>query len=157
MLLGAWRTHPAIFQRLLPTLAVLAHADDDVHAIVARVEALSVALGAIAYEGERVIFEIVLQLGERPVAALVDDFLRARKIERFNTADGLRETQSEDERRRISEKETSNLECGCPARQSAGEAGARRGEQGVAGRICGFWGHFAGCAGGTTRSRAKGL
>ena len=47
------------------------------------------ALRAITDEGERVIFEVVLKLGERPVTALIDDFLRARKIERFNTADGL--------------------------------------------------------------------
>ena len=53
-------THPTIFQRLFPTLAVLANADDDVQAIVARVEALSVALRAIADEGKRIIFEVVL-------------------------------------------------------------------------------------------------
>jgi hypothetical protein len=54
------RTHPTIFQCLFPTLAVLANADDDVKAIVARVEALSVALRAIADEGKRIIFEVVL-------------------------------------------------------------------------------------------------
>jgi len=137
MLLGAWRTHPAIFQRLLPTLAVLAHADDDVHAIVARVEALSVALGAIADEGERVIFEIVLQLGERPVAALVDDFLRARKIERFNTRMDC-EKPSQKTKGWISEKEPrTRMWLSCAAERWRGWSASRR--AGVAGRICGFW------------------
>ena len=54
------RTYPTIFKCLFPTLAVLANADDDVQAIIARVEALSVALRAIANEGKRIIFEVVL-------------------------------------------------------------------------------------------------
>lgn len=83
-------TYPTIFQRLFPTLAVLAHANDDVQTIVACVKTLTVALRTIADEGKRVIFEVVLKLGERPVTALINDFLRARKIERFNTADGLK-------------------------------------------------------------------
>jgi hypothetical protein len=33
-------THPTIFQGLFPTLAILANANHDVQAIVARVEAL---------------------------------------------------------------------------------------------------------------------
>ena len=48
------------------------------------------ALGAIADEGERVVLEVVLQLGERPVAALVDDFFAACKVERLDATNGLR-------------------------------------------------------------------
>jgi len=48
-----------------------------------------VALGTVADEGERVIFKVVLQLGERPVAALVDDLLAASKVERLDTANRL--------------------------------------------------------------------
>ena len=66
--------HPAVLDRLLPRLAVLADTDDDVEAVVAGVEALAVALRAVADEGERVILEVVLE----PVAALVDDLLRTR-------------------------------------------------------------------------------
>ena len=54
------RAHPTIFESLFPTLAVFANADDDFEAIVARVEALSVALRTIADEGKRIIFEVVM-------------------------------------------------------------------------------------------------
>ena len=85
------RTYPAVLLRLLPTLAVFAHPNDDVEAIVARIQALSVALRAIADEGKRVIFEVVLQLSEGPVAALIHDLLAARKVERLDAANGLYE------------------------------------------------------------------
>jgi len=49
-------TYPAILLRLLLTLAVLAQPDDDVEAIVASIQALSVALRAIADEGKRIVF-----------------------------------------------------------------------------------------------------
>ena len=73
-------THPTVLESLLPALAVLANTDDDVEAVVAGVEALAVALGAVADEGESVVLEVVLELGEGPVAALVDDLLRASKV-----------------------------------------------------------------------------
>jgi hypothetical protein len=52
--------YPAVLAGLLPALAVLTHANDDVEAVVARIQALPVALGAIADEGERVVLEVVL-------------------------------------------------------------------------------------------------
>lgn len=52
--------HPAILDGLLPRSTVLSHADDHVEAIVAQVETLAVALGAVANEGEGIIFEIFL-------------------------------------------------------------------------------------------------
>ena len=51
---------PAILEGLLPRLAVLADTDDDVEAVVAEVEALAVALRAVADEGEGVVLEVVL-------------------------------------------------------------------------------------------------
>ena len=84
------RAYPAVLEGLLPALAVLTHADDNVEAIVTRIQALPVALRAIANEGERVVLEVVLQLGEGPVAALVDDLLAARKVERLDATNGLR-------------------------------------------------------------------
>lgn len=53
---------PAILDGVLPGLAVLSHADDDVQAVVTEVEALAVALGAIADQGEGVVLEVVLGL-----------------------------------------------------------------------------------------------
>ena len=47
------------------------------------------ALRAIADEGECVNFEVVLQLGERPVAALVDNLCVANKVERLHATDGM--------------------------------------------------------------------
>ncbi len=52
---------PAILLRILPRLATLAHANDDVQAVVAEVKALAVSLRAVADEGEGVVFEVVLQ------------------------------------------------------------------------------------------------
>lgn len=43
--------HPAVSDSLLPRSTVLSHADDHVEAIVSQVEALAVALGAVANEG----------------------------------------------------------------------------------------------------------
>ena len=57
----AW--HPAVLDGLLPRCTILANTDDDVQAVVAEVEALAVALGAVADEGEGVVLEVVLQVG----------------------------------------------------------------------------------------------
>lgn len=51
---------PAILDGLLPRSTVLADTDDDVEALVAEVEALAVALGAVADEGQSVVLEVVL-------------------------------------------------------------------------------------------------
>ena len=52
---------PAILLGVLPRLAVLSDADDDVETIVTEVETLAVTLGAVADEGESVVLEVVLQ------------------------------------------------------------------------------------------------
>jgi hypothetical protein len=52
--------NPAVLLSLLPRLAVLPYTDDDVQAVVAHVETLAVALGAIADEGQRVVLEVLL-------------------------------------------------------------------------------------------------
>lgn len=72
-----------------PALAVLTDTDDDIKAVVTGVETLSVALGAVANEGESVIFEIFLEFGERPVATLVDDLLGPGKVEGLDTTRAL--------------------------------------------------------------------
>ena len=51
---------PAVLDGILPRLTVLAHADDDVEAVVTEVEALAVALRAVADEGEGVVLEVLL-------------------------------------------------------------------------------------------------
>ncbi len=54
----AW--HPAILLRLFPALSVLAHTNDHVETVVAQVQALAVALRAVADEREGVVLEVVL-------------------------------------------------------------------------------------------------
>ena len=49
-------------------------------AVVTGIETLSVALRAVTDEGERVVLEVVLELSQRPVAPLVDNFLRASEV-----------------------------------------------------------------------------
>ena len=49
--------NPAVLDGVLPRLAILADTDDDVEAVVAEVEALAVALGSVANEGEGVVLE----------------------------------------------------------------------------------------------------
>jgi hypothetical protein len=44
-----------------------------------------VALGAVADEGEGVVLEVLLELGDGPVAALVDDLLGAGEVEGLDT------------------------------------------------------------------------
>lgn len=94
--------HPAVLDGLLPRGAVLAHADDDVEAVVAQVEALAVALRAVADEGERVVLEVLLlpsachptappvkthlQLLPGPVRPLVDGLLGASKVDGLDAA-----------------------------------------------------------------------
>ena len=78
-------THPAVLDSLSPRLATLTDTDNDVEAVVAGVEALSVALGAIADEGEGVVLEVVLELGQGPVTPLVDDLLRASEVKSLDS------------------------------------------------------------------------
>ena len=54
-------------------------------------------LRAVANEGEGVVLEVVLELGERPVAALVDNFWGTSKIESLDATSLLhREDQNQD-------------------------------------------------------------
>lgn len=78
--------YPTVLNGLLPALAVFADTDNDVEAVVTGVETLSVALRAVADQGEGVIFEVILELSQRPVGALVDDFLGTGKVEGLDTA-----------------------------------------------------------------------
>ena len=52
--------NPAILLGVLPRGTVLSYTDDDVQAVVAEVETLAVALGAVADEGESVVLEVLL-------------------------------------------------------------------------------------------------
>lgn len=53
--------NPAILFRFFPRGAVLADANDDIQAIVSEIETLTVALGAVADQGEGVVLEVVLR------------------------------------------------------------------------------------------------
>jgi hypothetical protein len=52
--------NPAILLRILPRLAVLSYTNDDVQAIVAKIQTLTVALGTITDQSESVVLEVVL-------------------------------------------------------------------------------------------------
>lgn len=75
------KTNPAIFDGLLPALAILADTDDDVETVVTGIQALAMTLRAIADKGEGVVFEVVVKPGKGPVAALIDNLVRASKVE----------------------------------------------------------------------------
>lgn len=51
---------PAILDSILPGLALLPHANNDIQAVVTQVEALAVTLGAVADQSEGVVLEVVL-------------------------------------------------------------------------------------------------
>lgn len=51
---------PAVLDGVLPRLAILTDTDNDVQAVVAEVEALAVALRAVADEGKGVVLEVLL-------------------------------------------------------------------------------------------------
>lgn len=53
--------NPAILLGVLPGLAVLSDTDDDVQAVVAEVQALTVTLRTIADEGQGVVLEVLLR------------------------------------------------------------------------------------------------
>ena len=62
--------NPTILLSLLPRSAVLPHADDDIEAVIAEVQTLTVALGAVADERKSVILEVILRemlIGRRPL------------------------------------------------------------------------------------------
>lgn len=76
-----YATYPAILDSLFPTLTTLANTDNDVQAVVTSVQALTVTLRAVPNESEGIVLEIVLELGEGPVAALVNGLLGASEVE----------------------------------------------------------------------------
>ena len=53
--------NPAILYGIPPRLAVLSDANNNIEAVVAQVETLSVSLGAVANKGEGVVFEVFLR------------------------------------------------------------------------------------------------
>lgn len=81
--------YPTILDGLVPTLTVFANTDDDIEAVVAGVETLAVSLRAIANEGKSIIFEVILELCKRPVAAFIYDLFCASKIQGLDTTSGL--------------------------------------------------------------------
>jgi len=80
---------PTILDGLSPGLAVLADTDNDVEAVVAGVEALTMTLRTVADEGKSIVLEVVLKLGKRPVAAFVDDLLGAGEVKSLDTTGSL--------------------------------------------------------------------
>ena len=52
--------YPSILLCIFPALAVLPHANDNIKTVVAKVQALAVALRAVANEGKSVVLEVVL-------------------------------------------------------------------------------------------------
>lgn len=78
--------HPTVFHRLLPALTVFADTNDDVQAVITRIEALSMTLRAIADHRKSVIFEVLLELRQRPVAPLVNGLLRSSEVESFDSS-----------------------------------------------------------------------
>ena len=86
------------------------------------------ALRAVADESERVIFEVVLQPGKRPVAALVDDLWAASKVERLYAADGLQGPTKKKKKERIkrrSPRDEGNF--GVKAERTSTDVAVRRG------------------------------
>ena len=53
-------------------------------------------LGTVANESKSVVLEVFLELGQRPVAALVDGLLRPSEVERLDTASSLQKDLSKD-------------------------------------------------------------
>lgn len=54
--------HPSILHSFLPAGSIFPHTDDDVQAIVAKVQPLTVALRAVADQCKRIILEVFLQV-----------------------------------------------------------------------------------------------
>lgn len=64
----AW--HPAILDRLFPASTVFPDTNDDIEAVVAEIETLTVALRAVADQREGVVLEVVEELIPGPVITL---------------------------------------------------------------------------------------
>jgi hypothetical protein len=86
------RTYPAILYGLFPAFAVFTDTDDDVETVVAGVHTLTMSLRAVTNKSEGVVLEIVLEFGEWPIAALIDDFLCASKVKSLDAPNSLNGT-----------------------------------------------------------------
>ena len=62
---------PAILLGFLPGCAVLAHADNNIKPVVAKIEALTMTLRAVANECKGVVLEVVKELIARPVGSFL--------------------------------------------------------------------------------------
>jgi len=62
--------NPAILLGLLPAGTALSNTDNDVQAVVAKVETLTVTLGAISDQSEGVVLEVLEELLSWPVGSL---------------------------------------------------------------------------------------
>ena len=82
----ARKAYPAVTNGLLPALATLPNTNDNVETVVARIESLTVALRAVANQSEGVVLEVLLELGEGPVASLVDNLFGASEVKGLDTA-----------------------------------------------------------------------
>lgn len=63
-------SNPAILLSILPGLSVLSDTNDDVEAVVTEVKTLTVALRAVANEGQSVVLEVLKKLLLGPIGTL---------------------------------------------------------------------------------------
>jgi hypothetical protein len=82
------KTHPAILLSLLPGLTTLTDTDNNVDAVVAGVETLSVTLRAVTDEGEGVVLEVLLELGKGPVCERLNDGEERKSGRKGETPEG---------------------------------------------------------------------
>lgn len=75
--------NPAILLGLLPGSTALADTDNDIEAVVAEVETLTVTLGAVADEGEGVVLEVLEETVAWPVSALYRELWSALSAPEF--------------------------------------------------------------------------
>jgi hypothetical protein len=80
---------PTIFHGLPPALAILADTNNDIKTIVTGIQTLAVSLRTVTNEGKTIVLEVVLELGEGPVTALVDGFFCASKVKGLDTTSTL--------------------------------------------------------------------
>jgi len=81
---GRWHGESCIGHR-----TQLSGTDDDIETVVTSIQALAMTLRTIADEGKGVVLGVVVELGKGPVAALIDDLVRARKVESLEGARGV--------------------------------------------------------------------
>lgn len=87
------KTYPTILNGLSPALTVLTDTNDDIETVVTSVQALTMALRAVANESERVVLKVILKLSQRPVTALIDGLLDTGKVKSLDTTDTLHDCE----------------------------------------------------------------